>query len=143
MDLQFLKEFRNRHNPFARQLGIIIEEISPGHAKVTKTVTAEDLNPLQLAHGGVYCSMADTACGSAAASHGFQAVTLSANYNYFRSAQVGDFLTAEARESKSGRTICVYEVTITDQDGQLLGSGTFTFYLLDKKLEVGEASTSG
>ena len=79
--------------------------------------------------------MADTACGSAAASLGFRAVTLNANYNYFRSARVGDHLTAEAREAKSGRNICVYEVTVHDQDNRLLGTGTFTFYQLDQALD--------
>lgn len=134
MDLQAIKDFRNRENHFAQRLGIRIEDIAPGSAVVTKTVTEEDLNPIHRAHGGVYFSMADTAAGTAAASHGFQAVTLSANYNYFRSARVGDRLTARARETKSGRTVSVYDVEITDQCGKLLGSGTFTFYILDKPL---------
>lgn len=35
-----------------------------------------------------------------------------------------------------GRTIGVYDVRITNQDGTLLGTGTFTFYRLDQKLTV-------
>lgn len=136
MDFQKLADYRNTHNPYAQRLGIYVEEIGPGRARVSKTVTAEDLNPLNTAHGGVYFSMADTACGSAMASHGYLAVTVNASYNYFRSAQVGDKLTAEATEVKTGKTICVYDVRITDQRGTLLGTGSFTFYRLEQEINV-------
>lgn len=136
MDYQKMADYRNAHNPYAQRLGIFVEEIGPGYARVTKTITKEDLNPLQFAHGGVYFSMADTASGSAIASRGHRAVTLNASYNYFRSAKVGDTLTAEARESKNGKTICVYDIRITDQNGTLLGTGTFTFYQLEQEIEL-------
>ncbi len=135
MNFQKMLEFRNANNPAVTRLGIFVRELSPGYARVTKTVEAEDMNPLGVPHGGIYFSMADTACGSAvAATYGRMAVTMSANYNFFRSGALGDTLTAEAREVKAGKTICVYEARITDQDGALLGSGTFTFYLLEKEI---------
>lgn len=136
MDYQKIADYRNTHNPHCQRLGIRVEEIQEGYARVRKTIRAEDLNPLRLAHGGVYFSMADTACGSAMASHGHMAVTLNASYNFFRSARAGDILTAEARESKYGRTICVYDVRITDQNGNLLGAGSFTFYQLEQEIEL-------
>lgn len=136
MDFQKLADYRNTHNPHAQRLGIYVEEIGPGYARVTKTVAAEDLNPLNFAHGGIYFSMADTACGSAMASHGYLAVTVNASYNYFRSAEAGDKLTAEATEVKTGKTICVYDVRITDQRGTLLGTGSFTFYRLEQEINV-------
>ena len=108
----------------------------PGYARVTKTVEPEDCNPIGKTHGGVYFSMADTACGSAAASYGYLAVTVSSQYNFLRSAVPGDTLTAQAREVKRGKTICVFDVRITDQQEKLLGTGSFTFYLLDQKTDV-------
>jgi len=136
MDFQKMAEYRNTHNPYARRLGITVEEIGPGYGRASKPIGEDDLNPVGVAHGGCYVSLADTACGSAMASHGYAAVTLSSEYHFFRSAGVGDVLTAEARESKSGGTICVYEVRLTDQKGTLLGEGTFTFYKLDRPLEI-------
>ena len=136
MDFQKMAEFRNTHNPYAHRLGIFVEEIGPGYARVTKTITPEDLNPLNFAHGGVYFSMADTACGSAMASHGHMAVTVNASYNYFRSAAPGDMLTAVATEVKTGRTLCVYDVRITDQNETLLGTGAFTFYQLEQTIDI-------
>lgn len=136
MDFQKIVDHRNSHNPYAQRQGIVIEALEHGYARVAKTVTAEDLNPVGRAHGGVYFSMADTACGTAMAAHGHVAVTMSASYNFFRSADPGDRLTAEAREIKTGKTICVYDVRISDQNGVLLGTGTFTFYQLEQKIEL-------
>ena len=136
MDYQKMVEFRNARNHFTRRLNIVLQEIGPSYARVTKTVEPEDTNPVGVPHGGVYFTMADNACGSAIASHGYMAVTVSANYNFLRGAKVGDQLTAEAREIKTGKTICVYEARITDQNGTLLGIGTFTFYCLDQKIEL-------
>lgn len=136
MDFQKIADYRNSHNPFAQRLGILVEELGPGHARVAKTVTAEDLNPVGRAHGGVYFALADTACGAAMATHGHMAVTVSAGYNFFRSADPGDRLTAEATEVKGGKTICVYDVRVSDQNGALLGTGTFTFYRLEQELEL-------
>lgn len=136
MDYQKLKDTRNSTNPYAKRLGMWVEEIREGYARVTKTVGADDLNPVNVPHGGVYFSMADTASGSAMASHGYYAVTVNVSYNFLRSGHVGDVFTAEAREIKSGNTLSVFDVQITNQDGVLLGTGTFTFYRLNKKIEL-------
>lgn len=136
MDYQKLKDTRNTQNPFSNRLGIWVEEIQEGYARVTKSVGPDDLNPVEVPHGGVYFSMADTACGSAMASHGYYAVTVNASYNFLRSGKPGDVLTAEAREVKPGRTLSVFDVQISNQDGVLLGTGTFTFFRLDKKIEL-------
>ena len=53
MDLQKVLEFRNSRNRFCHRLGIVITELSPGYAKVVKTVEEEDLNPGNIAHGGL------------------------------------------------------------------------------------------
>lgn len=136
MDLQHILEYRNHRNRFCRRLGITLTELSPGHAKAVATVTEEDLNPLDVAHGGLYFTLADNAAGSAMAAYGNKALTLNAQYNFFRAAGAGDVLTATAHETKHGSTICVFEVAITDQDQALIGSGTFTFFDLKEPLEL-------
>ena len=136
MDLEKLKKFRNDNNPFSSGLGIHVEEIGPGTARVTLHLEDRHLNPVGLPHGGVYFSMADTACGSAMASHGYHAVTVNTSFEFLRSARPGDALTAVATEIKAGRTLCVYGVRVTNQEGTLLGTGTFTFYQLDRKIEL-------
>jgi acyl-CoA thioesterase len=134
MDLQKIRFFRNTRSTYCVKHGIYLEELRTGYARVIKTITADDLNPLQYAHGGVYYAVADTACGSAVISHGQMVVTVSGSYNYFRSAKEGDTIICEAREVKHGKTICVSECTITDQNGILLGNGNFTFYQLEESV---------
>lgn len=136
MDFERLKRYRNEKNAFARKLGIEVEEIGPGYARAVKTVLADETNPAQTAHGGVYFTLADVASGAASSSHGFTSATVSADYHYLRSCHAGHTLTAEAREVKSGKTLCVYEVQITDQHGTLVGTGTYTYFIMDKKLEL-------
>ncbi len=136
MDMQKILEYRNARNRFCQRIGITVTELSPGYAKVVKAVTEDDLNPVDVAHGGLFFSMADNAAGSAMAAYGTRAVTLNAQYNFMRPARTGDTLTAVAQESKHGGTICVYEVRITDQNDNLTGTGTFTFYDLKQPLDI-------
>lgn len=135
MDYQQIRAFRNEKNVFGKRMGIYVEELAPGYARAVKTVTAEDLNPLQVPHGGVYFTLADTACGSAMAAYGTMAVTVNCSFSFLKSAGTGDRLTAEARELQSGRKICVLEVRVTGEAGELFAVGTFTFRRLDKKIE--------
>ena len=94
MDMQKILEYRNARNRFCQRIGIMVTELSPGYAKVVKAVTEDDLNPVDVAHGGLFFSMADNAAGSAMAAYGEQAVTLNAQYNFMRAAKAGDVLTA-------------------------------------------------
>lgn len=131
MDYQKMIKFRNAGNPFAQKLGIRIDRIEPGYARTVKTVQADDMNPLELAHGGLCFSMADVACGSALASRGYHAITLNAEYHFLRSGKLGETLYAEAREIKCGKTVCLYDVQVHNQEDALLGSAAFTFFRTD------------
>lgn len=136
MDYERLRDFRNAKNPFGKRLGIYVEELRPGYARAVKTVTEEDLNPVQVPHGGVYFSLADTACGSAMVAYGNVCVTINCSFSFLKSAKVGDRLTAEARELQSGKSVCVLEARVTGEAGELFAIGTFTFRRLDKKIEL-------
>lgn len=134
MDFQEMVQFRNTHNPYTQRLGIRVEEIRLGYARTTKIITEDDTNIAGMAHGGLFFSMADTTCGSALSSYGRRAVTLNASFNYLRGAKPGDVLTGEANEVKHGETICVYDVTLRNQAGTPVSTGTFTFFLLNEPL---------
>ena len=51
MDYQKMVEFRNARNHFTRRLNIVLQEIGPSYARVTKTVEPEDTNPVGVPHG--------------------------------------------------------------------------------------------
>ena len=118
MDYEQLRTYRNDKNPYGKRLGIYVEELRPGYARAVKTLTEEDLNPVQVPHGGVYFSLADTACGSAMVAHGTMAVTINCSFSFLRSAKTGDRLTAEATEIQSGKSVCVLEARVTGERGE-------------------------
>ena len=135
MDCEQLRAFRNEKNSFGNRLGIRVEELRPGYARAIKTVTEEDLNPVRVPHGGVYFSLADTACGSAMVAYGTMAVTINCSFSFLKSAKAGDRLTAEAHELQSGRSVCVLEARVTGEAGELFAAGTFTFRRMDRTIE--------
>ena len=136
VDFEKLRQFITAHNAFAKKLNVTVEEIRPGYARVSKTVLADETNPAGTAHGGLFLTLTDIASGSAAAAHGHVAATVSEDYHYLRGALAGDKMTAEAREVKCGRTLCVFEVQITNQDGVLLGVGNCTYFIKDRLLPL-------
>lgn len=132
MDFEALKKYRNENNPFAKLLGIVIEELSLGYAKARLTVTEEKTSLYGSAHGGSCFTLADLVSGAACSTYGVIGVTATATYNFLHSAALNDTLTGIAVCRKQGRHLCIYDVTITNQDGRVIGTACFTYYILSK-----------
>ena len=81
---------------FSKWLGIEILEVEKGRCKVGMTVRNEMLNSMQKAHGGISYSLADTAFGFAANTHGKYAVSIETSINHIEAINEGDYLTAES-----------------------------------------------
>lgn len=81
---------------FSQWMGIEILEVSEGSCKVATTVRREMLNSMGYAHGGVTYSLADTAFGFAANTHGRYAVSIETSINHIEAVVEGDYLVAEA-----------------------------------------------
>tara|TARA_R100001369_G_scaffold38350_1_gene63928 strand:+ start:995 stop:1402 length:408 start_codon:yes stop_codon:yes gene_type:complete len=81
---------------FSTWLGIEIIEVELGRCKVAMTVRKEMLNSMNKAHGGISYSLADTAFGFAANTHGKYAVSIETSINHIEALNEGDCLTAES-----------------------------------------------
>ena len=81
---------------FSTWLGIEIIEVELGRCKVAMTVRKEMLNSMNKAHGGISYSLADTAFGFAANTHGKYAVSIETSINHIEALNEGDYLTAES-----------------------------------------------
>lgn len=132
MDFEKLIQKRNQDSRFTAGMGIQTTEIREGYAKGEVDVTAGHLNTIGSVHGGCIFSLADTIAGSAAVSRGETLTTVSGNINYLSPALHTRRLTAEAREIKRGKNICVYEVDISDETGRLLAKASFTYFNIRK-----------
>jgi acyl-CoA thioesterase len=60
------------------------------------TVRKEMLNSMHKAHGGITYSLADTAFGFAANTHGKFAVSIETSINHIEAVNEGDYLVAES-----------------------------------------------
>ena len=81
---------------FSTWLGIEILDCEIGRCKVAMTIRKEMLNSMNKAHGGISYSLADTAFGFAANTHGKYAVSIETSVNHIEALEEGDYLTAEA-----------------------------------------------
>jgi len=83
-------------DPYSQWLGIEILECEIGRCKVAMKVRPEMLNSMQKAHGGITYSLADTAFGFAANTHGKFAVSIETSINHIEAVNEGDYLIAES-----------------------------------------------
>ncbi len=81
---------------FSTWMGIEILECKVGHCKVGMTIRKDMLNSMGKAHGGVSYTIADTAFGFAANTHGKYAVSIETSINHIEALEEGDYLVAES-----------------------------------------------
>lgn len=116
------------HDRASRHLGIKIERVDEGVAVLSMTVREDMLNGLDILHGGFTFSLADSAFAFACNSRNRKTVALNCTINFVAAAKVGDTLTATAREvSLSGRT-GVYDVSVKNQNDELVAEFRGTSY---------------
>lgn len=84
-------------DPFSSWLGIEIIEVKIGYCKLGLRIRKEMLNSMQKAHGGITYSLADTAFGFAANTHGKFAVSIETSINHIEALAEGDYITAETK----------------------------------------------
>lgn len=101
-------------------LGICLEGVGPGYAKMTMTVRENMLNSFRICHGGFITTLADSAFAFACNSYNEQTVASGISVDFVAPGRPGDELNAEAREVfTSGRT-GVYDIVVTNQKNELI-----------------------
>lgn len=83
-------------DPYSQWLGIEILDIKMGRCKVGLTIRKEMLNSMDKAHGGITYSLADTAFGFSANTHGKYAVSIETSINHIEALYEGDYIIAES-----------------------------------------------
>ena len=81
---------------YSQWLGIEILESEIGRCKVGMTIKKDMLNSMYKAHGGISYSLADTAFGFAANTHGKFAVSIETSINHIEALSEGDYIVAES-----------------------------------------------
>jgi acyl-CoA thioesterase len=120
---------------FSRWLGINVLEVKEGYSKLQMTVEEPMVNGFAIAHGGISYSLSDSALAFAANSYGMQCVSIETSISHTRPAKIGDILTAECTELNRGKTIGIYQVTITNQENKKVSIFKGTVHISNKAWE--------
>ncbi|MEM7043580.1 MAG: hydroxyphenylacetyl-CoA thioesterase PaaI [Pseudomonadota bacterium] len=99
-------------------LGMSIEEIRPGYARLAMTVRDDMLNGHETCHGGLIFTLADSAFAFACNACNRVTVALGAQITFVEPGRLGDRLIAEAYEQSRTRRTGVYDVEVKSTDGR-------------------------
>ncbi|TRZ94293.1 MAG: PaaI family thioesterase [Dehalococcoidia bacterium] len=117
---------RAEGEPIASFLNMRLLELSPGYARVAMKLRPEYINFNGMTFGGIVMAVADEAFAYASNSVITPNVASQFNIHFIASAAVDDELTAECKVVKSGRRVCISEMTVTNQEGKLIARATGT-----------------
>jgi acyl-CoA thioesterase len=125
-------------------LGMSILAVGPGTATMSMRVREDMLNGHETCHGGFITTLADSTFAFACNAYNDVTVASGFDVNLVAAAKLGDELTASAVEvSKSGRT-GVYDITVRNQNGQLIAAFRGRSYTIKgKPVVAGLPSTRG
>lgn len=104
----------------AQGWGVRIEEMRPHSTVARMTVRDDMLNSHGVCHGGMIFALADTAFAYASNSDNRATLAISCNISFAAAVPAGAELTAVAeKQSRGGRT-GIYDVTVTDGEGNVV-----------------------
>ena len=119
---------------FWNLLGLELNELKEGFAKITLPIQPSFINVKKSVHGGIYTSVLDTTMGIAARSLGFdEVVTLQMNIQFLQSIDNG-VMYSEASVLKRTRSTALMEGKLFDKEDNLIAhcTGTFKISKVDK-----------
>jgi uncharacterized protein (TIGR00369 family) len=118
--------------PFARLLGIELDEIGKGTATLGLNVRRELTQNHGVVHGGAIASLIDTATAFAiisVLSPAEKVTTVDLTVSFMRPLTIGR-ITARAKVVRSGRRLFVASADLFDQDGKLAATALSTYIKL-------------
>jgi acyl-CoA thioesterase len=115
-----------RRDRASAALGMVVERDEPGEAVVSMRVREDMTNGFAITHGGMVFALADTAfaiaCNEPDPGGAVDGVTVAAGADiaFLKATRAGQILTAHARRrARSGRG-GLYDVTVTDETGDVV-----------------------
>ena len=101
-------------------LGMVLEDVGPGHATMAMQVAPHMTNGHGMCHGGFIFTLADSAFAFACNSHNERAVAAQGAISFLAPAQRGETLRAVAEERHLAGRSGIYDVRVTGGDGRVI-----------------------
>ncbi|MGA8048914.1 MAG: PaaI family thioesterase [Burkholderiales bacterium] len=126
-DVTFARDYQKKI-AFVEHLGIGIEELGEGVARLSLALAPQLTNSLGTAHGGVIMTLLDVAlCTAARTLHPDSAGVITIDMSTsFIGGGTGPRLVADARVLKNGRSIIFAEGEARNEDGSLVAKAIGT-----------------
>jgi uncharacterized protein (TIGR00369 family) len=114
--------------PMAALIGAELVSVGEGEAVVRCTPDESTYNPLGIVHGGLLCTLLDTAAGCAVhtllpAGAGFASIEIKVSFLKPLRANAGE-IEVRGQALKAGRRVAFAEAHARDQSGELVGHAT-------------------
>jgi acyl-CoA thioesterase len=106
------------HDAFSQWMDVKVLDIKEGYSKIQMTIRKEMVNGFGIVHGGLPFSLADSAFAFACNNRNNLSVALDVTITFTKAVNVGDTLTAEAKEVHNGRSTGVYLITVVNQKSE-------------------------
>ncbi len=104
----------------SKNLGIRLEAVGAGWARMTMRVTANMLNGHRVCHGGQIFSLADSAMAFASNSRNRVCVAQFCSISFLRPGLAGQLLVAEAREQAGAGRTTNFTVEVREDGGEVI-----------------------
>jgi acyl-CoA thioesterase len=121
---------------FSQWMGIAITDLAPGTCTLQAQIQPNMLNGFGICHGGITFSLADSAFAFASNSHGIQSVSIETSISHTKAVKADDIITAKAIEKNLTSKLGIYEVTLTNQNGEIVALFKGTVFRTGKEWEV-------
>ena len=105
-----------RGDQASQALGMVIEHVGPGAARLSMAVVPRMVNGLGTCHGGFMFALADSAFAFACNTHGAVSVASHCSISFLRPAALGEQLVATAAERHRAGRSGIYDVRVTAGD---------------------------
>ena len=128
-----LLDFFSENDHFARHCGIVLLEAETGRARARMDIQPFHLNGAKTVHGGAIFTLADFVFAVASNSRGQLALAINTSMAFIKAAYAGT-LYAEAKELATNRKLGNYQVSITDENQQLIAQFQGTAYRKEERL---------
>jgi phenylacetic acid degradation protein PaaD len=113
-------------SPCAVHLGMTLEELSKGYARVKMELKEEHLNWENMIHGGIIATVLDQAFGCACNTLENIHVAVQINIHFMKAAAVGETVYAESKVLRAGKRMGTSEMVVRDSQGIEIARATGT-----------------
>src|ERR1051325_4081293 len=123
-----------KNDYFSQWMGVEVLVVKEGYSRIRMTIRKEMVNGFGIIHGGLPFSLADSAFAFACNNRNNLSVALDVTITFMKAVNIGDVLTAEAKEIHNGKSTGVYLIAVTNQKNEQVAFFKGTCFRTSKPL---------